>query len=206
MTRENLAAAVGSSPPIATASQTVGPFFHFGLARNEALATVAPPDARGERIHLRVRVIDGDGIPLPDALIEVYHADADGRYAEPAFSGFGRLATDQNGVCVFETIKPGGVPDGQGGVQASHVNVCLFARGLLRHIYTRIYFDGDPLLASDPILALVPASRRVTLLASCVETDALTSATQASAGERRVHMWDFLIRLQGENETVFFDV
>jgi protocatechuate 3,4-dioxygenase, alpha subunit len=207
MTGDYLAAADAPSRPIATASQTVGPFFHFGLARNEALGNMAPPDAAGERLRLRVRVIDGDGIPLPDALIELYQADADGRYAQPAFSGFGRLATDQNGVCMFETIKPGAVPDGRGGLQAPHFNVCLFARGLLRHLYTRIYFDGDPHLATDPILALVPASRRATLVASRAEADdKLASGMRAAPDQPQAHTREFLIRLQGENETVFFDV
>jgi protocatechuate 3,4-dioxygenase alpha subunit len=191
---------------IATASQTVGPFFHFGLARDEALGQVASAETAGERIRLRIRVIDGDGVPLPDALIELYQADADGRYAQPPFSGFGRLATDQNGVCSFETIKPGPVSDGRGGLQASHINLCLFARGLLRHVYTRIYFDGDSRLTSDPILALVPVSRRPTLIARLETNDAASFDAHAPSGEARELTWDFLIRLQGEHETVFFDV
>jgi len=177
---------------IATASQTVGPFFHFGLATNTALGNVAPPDAAGERITLRVRVVDGDDAPLPDALIEVYQADASGLYGQPSFSGFGRLATGEDGTCIFETIRPGAVSDGRGGAQAPHINVCLFARGLLRQIYTRIYFDGDARLAGDPILSLVPPARRPTLLATPVNGEPAT--------------WQFLIRLQGEHETVFFDL
>jgi protocatechuate 3,4-dioxygenase, alpha subunit len=196
-----------SLPAIATASQTVGPFFHFGLGRNPALGQIAPPDAPGERIQVRVRVIDGDGIPLPDALIETYQADADGRYAQDAFSGFGRLPTDQDGVCLFETIKPGAVPDGRGGFQARHINLCLFARGLLRHIYTRIYFPGDPALATDPVLALVPQARRQTLMASLAEEDvAPAPGATGSAGAPRLPVWEFAIRLQGEGETVFFDL
>jgi protocatechuate 3,4-dioxygenase alpha subunit len=196
-----------SLPAIATASQTVGPFFHFGLGRNPALGQIAPPDAPGERIQVRVRVVDGDGIPLPDALIELYQADADGRYAQDAFSGFGRLPTDHNGVCLFETIRPGAVPDGRGGVQAPHINVCLFARGLLRHICTRVYFPGDPALATDPVLALVPRARRQTLMACLVEEDvAQAPGAPGATAVPRLPIWEFAIRLQGEGETVFFDL
>ena len=106
----------------------------------------------------------------------------------PAFWGFGRLPTDAEGHCLFETIRPG--PTEPGG--AAHVNICLFMRGMLRHIYTRVYFAGDPALAADPVLALVPADRRATLVAA---------ADPAAAGE-----WRFDIRLQGAGETVFFDL
>jgi protocatechuate 3,4-dioxygenase alpha subunit len=196
-----------SVPEIATASQTVGPFFHFGLAANAALGLMAPPDAAGDRIHLRVRVIDGDQNPLPDALIELYQADAGGRYAQAPFSGFGRLPTGEDGVCAFDTIRPGAVPDGRGGFQAPHINVCLFARGLLRHVYTRIYFEGDDSLPGDPILALVPPPRRHTLMASRVDAaEPPTPEAGRANPEPPVPTWDFLIRLQGENETVFFDL
>ena len=177
---------------IATSSQTVGPFFHFGLAGNPMLGRVAGDGAKGERIELRVQVLDGDYLPVPDALIEIYQADADGEYGRPEFPGFGRLATDENGTCVFDTIRPGAAADGRGGVQAPHVNVCLFARGLLRQVYTRIYFHGDDRLAADPILAVVPADRRQTPEARPV--DGAASA------------WQFVIQLQGERETVFFDL
>ena len=177
---------------VATSSQTVGPFFHFGLAGSAALGRVAPADAKGARIELRVRVLDGDHLPVPDALIEIYQADADGRYGQPEFPGFGRLATDENGTCIFDTIRPGAVADGRGGVQAPHVNVCLFARGLLRHVYTRIYFRGDDRLGADPILAIVPEARRATL-----EACPVPGAPAA---------WEFIIQLQGDGETVFFDL
>jgi protocatechuate 3,4-dioxygenase alpha subunit len=108
------------------------------------------------------------------------------------FCGFGRLPTREDGTCTFETIRPGRVPDHRGGLQASHVNVCVFARGLLRHLYTRIYFDRDAALADDIVLALVPEDRRATLLAH-----------QELDGSGR---WTFDIKLQGENETVFFDL
>jgi protocatechuate 3,4-dioxygenase alpha subunit len=185
---------------VATSSQTVGPFFHFGLAENAALGCLVRDDTRGERIRVRIRVVDGAGAAVPDALIEIWQADADGIYVRPAdagdvltppgFCGFGRLPTGTDGACVFESIRPGRVRDAQGTLQAAHVNVCLLARGLLRQIYTRLYFGGDPALESDAVFALVPAARRQTLL-----------ATATGDGE-----WTFEIRLQGAGETVFFDL
>jgi protocatechuate 3,4-dioxygenase, alpha subunit len=184
----------------ATASQTVGPFFHFGLADNASLGCLAGPDTSGERMRLRISVLDGDGLPVPDALVELWQADANGVYVRPAdaahvlsppgFSGFGRLPTGADGSCIFETIRPGRVPDDRGGLQASHINVCLFARGLLRQLYTRIYVDDAARLDADPVLLLVPKDRRETLIA------------RAGADG----MWCFDIRLQGERETVFFDL
>jgi len=184
----------------ATPSQTVGPFFSFGLTDTASVGCLADPDTKGERIRLRVAVVDGDGLPVPDALIEIWQADADGSYvrptdfsstqAPPRFTGFGRLPTKPDGTCVFETIRPGRVADAHGRRQAPHIDVCLFARGLLRQIYTRIYFAGDDGLDEDPVLAIVPADRRHTLIA------------QAGGGGS----WSFGIRLQGEDETVFFDL
>jgi len=190
---------------IATPSQTVGPFFHFGLVHRGARGTMAGPGARGERIKLHVRVTDGDGVPVPDAIIELWQADADGRYVRPAdpskpeltgevadFTGYGRMPTSTDGTCVFETIRPGPVGDSSGRVQAPHIDVCFLARGLLRQIYTRIYFAGDSRLDDDVVLASVPPDRRATLLAMPI-ADAV--------GE-----WSFPIRLQGADETVFFDL
>jgi protocatechuate 3,4-dioxygenase alpha subunit len=174
---------------IATPSQTVGPFFHFGITTDQRLGSVAPA-AAGERLRLRIRVLDGDGMPLPDAMIEIYQANAAGEYGTPGFSGFGRLATAADGSCVFDTIRPGRVRDAAGGGQAAHVNVCVFARGLLRQLYTRVYFAGDPDLDADPVLALVPADRRATLVAS-----------PADGGT-----WEWPVHLQGPAETVFFDL
>lgn len=192
---------------IPTASQTVGPFFHFALSANTTLGCLVHPGTAGDRIRLRVRVLDADGVPVPDALVELYHADADGKYAEPgesaalkgprhtmvdAFCGFGRLPTNTEGACVFETIRPGRVEGNAGVLQASHINVSLFARGLQRHLYTRIYFGGDAALTSDPVLAVVPVNRRETLM--------------ASPGAGDPGLWTFDIRLQGRGETVFFDL
>jgi protocatechuate 3,4-dioxygenase alpha subunit len=179
-----------------TASQTVGPFFHFALADRASVRDIASSSTAGERLILRVSVRDGDGLPVPDALIELYQADGEGHYpardaVAPAFTGFGRLATDADGICEFRTIKPGRVPDGRGGLQASHINVCVLGRGLLGHLFTRIYFAGDPALGEDPILNAVPEPRRPTLLAVAVpDTEGV---------------WRFDIRLQGEGETVFFE-
>jgi protocatechuate 3,4-dioxygenase alpha subunit len=183
-------------------SQTVGPFYHFGLTTNPALGSLARPEAKGEHVRIRFRLLDGDGEPVPDGMIELWQADAAGRYdhpsdaqeqpPDPAFCGFGRLATDADGCCVFETVRPGRVPDGHGRCQAAHVNVSIFARGLNGRLCTRVYFEGDPVLGEDPVLALVPEQRRYTLLAR---------RDPVEAGQ-----WSFEIHLQGEQETVFFDI
>jgi protocatechuate 3,4-dioxygenase, alpha subunit len=183
-------------------SQTVGPFFHLGLIANTALGCLAGPAAKGDRIRLRFRLFDGDGLPVPDGIIELWQADASGKYnhpadtqerkPDPAFCGFGRLATGADGACSFDTIRPGRVPDGQGGFQASHISVSVFARGLLGRLCTRAYFDRDPALAEDAVLMRVPKDRRQTLIAQ---------PDPASPGS-----WLFDIHLQGERETVFFDI
>jgi protocatechuate 3,4-dioxygenase alpha subunit len=183
-------------PLIACSSQTIGPFFHVGPGASDRCGALAAPGVPGERIRLRVQVIDGDGAPVNDALVELQQADASGSYPAapagpadppPAFSGFGRLATSEDGACCFETIRPGvSSPDA-----AAHITICLFMRGLLRHLVTRAYFAGDAALDRDAILALVPRDRRATLLAR-PSGDGVT--------------WDFVVRLQGERETVFFDV
>ena len=172
---------------VASPSQTVGPFFHFALTGDPALAQLIAPNMPGDRIHLRVRVLDGDGAPVPDALVELWQADAEGRFASAQpFRGWGRGATDDRGECEFDTVRPGMTGD---GAHAAHINVCLFMRGMLRHLFTRIYFGDDPELARDAVLALVPSPRRETLVAKRI------------AGE-----WLFEIRLQGDAETVFFDL
>ena len=172
------------APPIATASQTVGPFFSFGLTTNTALGRVAGPDTPGERIRLEIRVIDGAGAPVPDAMVEIWHADRAGTFL------FGRLGTDAAGLCAFDTVYPGQAAPG--AREAAHVNLCIFMRGLLRHLYSRVYFAGDPALESDAILAAVPPDRRATLI--------------ARRGETAPSTWTFDIRLQGDRETVYFDL
>lgn len=158
---------------IATPSQTVGPFFHVGLTAHSTVGSRAADSSA--RIRLRVSVMDGDDAPVPDAWLEVWESSG------PEPSDVGRLATDETGACEFELARTG-----------TPLNVCVFARGLLRHLTTRVYFAGDPGLAHDPVLALVPGPRRATLIA------------EPDAGDSR--RWRFDIRLQGDDETVFFAV
>jgi protocatechuate 3,4-dioxygenase, alpha subunit len=192
-----------------TPSQTVGPFFKYGLTPdgqyewNDAFTgNLVTSDASGERIRIEGRVFDGEGAPVPDAMLEIWQADAQGRFADPQdkralpnakFRGFGRSGTDANGTFVFDTIKPGPVPDPDGKPQAPHVLLAVFARGMLRHLYTRIYFADEAANAGDPVLALVPADRRATLI-----------ATRESGNGNAVYRLD--LHLQGDNETVFFDI
>jgi protocatechuate 3,4-dioxygenase alpha subunit len=162
---------------IPTPSQTIGPFFHLCLTPHTELDECA-----GQKIRLVCRILDGDETPVNDALIEVWQADGAGEYGY-----FARLCTNADGVSSFDTVKPGRVEG-----QAPHVNVMIFARGLLKQLYTRVYFDGDPANQRDPVLALVPENRRGTLMA------------RPSPGDSSV--WSFEIRLCAECETVFFDV
>jgi protocatechuate 3,4-dioxygenase alpha subunit len=200
-----------------TPSQTVGPFFAYGLApkgrckwdpngnyswKETVGDNLITPDASGERIHIEGAIYDGDGAPINDAMIEIWQADSQGRYAHPrddralpnaAFKGFGRSATDKKGVYGFDTIKPGAVPGPNGKMQAPHIVVCIFSRGMLRQIYTRMYFADEAANASDTILNMVPADRRGTLIAA-----------KESKGGQTVYRFD--IRVQGGDETVFFDI
>ncbi|GIV96884.1 MAG: protocatechuate 3,4-dioxygenase subunit alpha [Herpetosiphonaceae bacterium] len=186
-----------------TGSQTVGPFFHDCLLREDARRNIlAPPGVAGQRIRIEGCILDGDGAPVPDAMVEIWQANSYGRYnhpvdsrdlpLDPQFSGFGRSATDEEGAFWFETIKPGPVPFDKQRNQAPHICVAVFGRGLLNHLYTRIYFADDPATADDPVLALVPAERRATLLARPTEVDGSL-------------VYRFDIILQGSAETVFFD-
>lgn len=186
----------------ATPSQTIGPFFHLCLTLDETLGRPAGPGAAGERVTLVCRVVDGDGAPVDDAMIELWQADASGahnhpgdaRYADhdPAFRGYGRLATNAQGECAFETVKPGRVPATGGALQAPHIDVSVFARGLLKRVVTRIYFSGDPANEQDPLLKMVPADRRETLM--------------ARQDPGKPSTWKFDIHLCGEHETVFFEI
>lgn len=188
----------------ATSSQTVGPFFGPALLREGMRRQVlAGPAAAGQRIRIEGRVLDGDGTPVADALVEIWQTNAHGRYdhpadrrdlpLDPAFDGFGRTGTEEDGSYWFETVKPGVVPMPDGSPQAPHVVVTLFARGLLNHVVTRLYFDDEPDNARDPVLARVPAERRATLL-----------ARPSQVGGRPVYRFDLV--LQGERETAFFDL
>jgi protocatechuate 3,4-dioxygenase alpha subunit len=193
--------------PIPTPSQTVGPFFHLGMERPQ-WADLTAGNPRGERIAIAGRVLDGDGAPVPDAVIEVWQANAAGRYnhpddrrddapLDPGFRGFGRVATDAAGGFRLVTIKPGPVPGRGNAWQAPHLNVAIFARGLLRHLHTRIYFAGDPRNTADPLLSAIgDEAVRGTLLAR----------PKAGGEESEPPLWHFDIVLQGDNETVFLDI
>jgi protocatechuate 3,4-dioxygenase alpha subunit len=182
----------------ATGNQTVGPYLHIGLdwlvTRDIAAAGVA-----GERVTLQGRVLDGNGMGVSDGLIEIWQANSHGKYAhpedrqkkplEPGFRGFGRIPTDPKGGFRFSTVKPGSVPGPAGKEQAPHLVVSVFMRGMLKHLATRIYFPDEPANERDPILDLVPAARRPTLIARKKGPGALE--------------WDVIV--QGQGETVFFD-
>jgi protocatechuate 3,4-dioxygenase, alpha subunit len=181
--------------PGTTPSQTVGPFFAIGLPWDGGPHAV-DPSAPGA-IAIEGTAYDGAGDPIPDAMVETWQADPAGRFpdlhghggptAVEGFRGFARAAADDEGRYRIVTLKPGAVP---GGDQAPHIDVSVFARGLLQRVVTRIYFaDEESANASDPVLASVPEERRATLL-----------ATPAEGGYR------FDIRLQGDGETVFFAV
>jgi protocatechuate 3,4-dioxygenase alpha subunit len=183
-----------------TPSQTVGPFFSIGLdALNRADISVGMDQP--DRLTFRGRILDGDGKPVPDAVIEIWQADPDGNYPDPAesaqprttakFFGFGRVPTNDAGEFVFTTVKPGSVrgPDGQ--PHAPHLAISIFMRGLLQRLITRVYFPDEPLNDSDPVLACIPVERRPTLIAQ-----------RANNAPNELE-WN--IYLQGDQETVFLD-
>jgi protocatechuate 3,4-dioxygenase alpha subunit len=206
-----------------TPSQTVGPFFHYGLpwkggadlvgqsdmgARPELfpedhyVLNLAPPKGpvSGEVITLEGVVYDANGAPVPDAMIEIWQANAAGRYASPdddrteipldeGFIGFGRASTSDEGLYRFKTLLPGGTPGPGNSLQAPHIAISVFGRGIIKRLATRVYFEGQAANEADPILALVPTERRETLVAKKVGG-----------------AWRFDIVLQGERETVFFDL
>jgi len=179
-----------------TPSQTIGPFFSIGLTWDDGAFAV--PEGTGGAFWIRGRVTDGDGEPVPDAVIETWQADPDGRYSHPDdpradggdFRGFARAPTDRDGTFAIHTVKPGPVPGAGGATQAPHLAMAVFARGLLNRVVTRVYFaDEAELNAADPVLAGLPDDRRATLLAE-PEDDG----------------YRFDVRLQGADETVFFAV
>ena len=184
----------------ATTSQTVGPFFSIGMCR-AIKENLAGPGTSGERVVIEGRVFDGDGKPVPDAILEIWQANSHGKYAHPEdqqdkpveanFTGYGRIPTGDDGKFRFTTIKPGQVPDLDGKLQAPHIVVSVFARGLLRRLVTRIYFPDEPANSNDFVLNLVETRRRDTLVAK-------KKAREAGALE-----WNVILR--GANETVFFD-
>jgi protocatechuate 3,4-dioxygenase alpha subunit len=185
----------------ATTSQTVGPFFKIGM-RWLAQDNLAEEGVAGERVEIRGRVVDGDGVPIPDAILEIWQANSHGKYAHPedsqnkplaaGFTGHGRVYVNSNGCFCIKTIKPGPVPGPDGKEQAPHLLVSLFMRGLLRRLVTRVYFPDEPRNAGDYILNLVEPERRSTLIARHV-------SVQPGVLEWNVFM-------QGPEETVFFDL
>ena len=181
-----------------TPSQTAGPFFGYGLAaeqyhyKHTQIASgnlIVDEAVDGEKIMIKGRVFDGEGKPITDALVEIWQADASGKY-NSSFKGFGRAGTGANEGAgfLFETIKPGSVNGA-----APHINVIVFMRGLLVHAYTRIYFSDEAVNENDEVLNSIDAQRRNTLIAQKTE----------AAGQTIYH---FDIHMQGDNETVFFDV
>jgi protocatechuate 3,4-dioxygenase alpha subunit len=182
----------------ASGSQTVGPYLHIGLTWLNT-SKIAAPGVKGERVTIQGRLLDGDGAGVSDGLIEIWQANAEGKYAHPedrqkkalekGFRGFGRIPTDAKGAFKFTTIKPGRVPAPDGKLQAPHLSVTVFMRGLLKQLATRIYFPGDAANAQDPLLKLVPAARRGTLVAR----------------RKAKGLLEWNIVLQGRDETVFFD-
>jgi protocatechuate 3,4-dioxygenase alpha subunit len=181
-----------------TPSQTIGPFY-FGTLVKSCRYDLARPNAAGERIDIVLSLHDADGAVVPDGLFEIWQANSHGRYnhpedrrnlpLDPGFDGFGRASTDDHGRSQFSTIKPGRVPWPEGGMQAPHLNISIFARGVLNRLATRLYFDGDSANAEDPLLRMIEPKRRATLLAK--------RDTEGT--------WRLSIRLGGPNETVFFD-
>lgn len=195
-----------------TPSQTIGPFSAFALTPKEpgksypgaqlAGGDLVTPDTIGERIRIEGQMFDSAGAPIPGTLLEIWQADSQGRYAHPAdrrapsnssFRGFGRVETDADGRFAFDTIKPGSTPGPDGRPQAPHAVLAIHMRGLLMQLYTRIYFSDEAANADDPILALVPQQRRSTLIAQ-----------RGGAGPGAVYRFD--LHIQGERETVFFDI
>lgn len=182
----------------ATTSQTIGPYLRIGLEWM-VIEDLAPQGVAGERVRIEGQIIDGDGRPVNDAAIEIWQANSHGKYAspedaqdkplDPRFRGYGRSLTDEAGAFRFRTIKPGRVPGPEGKLQAPHLNVTIFMRGLLKQLVTRIYFPDDAANADDPVLQLIPIERRETLIAR----------------RKAEGLLEWNVILQGGNETVFFD-
>lgn len=195
--------AITVTDPVQTPSQTIGPFFHFALMK-DGLDDLDPTGEAGVPIVVEGAVLDGAGEAVADAMVEFWQSDGNGRYRHPAdgrsrdvpssFIGFGRVASADDGSFRIRTAMPGTVPGRDGAVQAPHLNVHVFARGVLDQLSTRIYFDGVETNADDPVLAAVPPARRATLLA-CPDGEA-----------DKARRYRFDIVLQGDAETVFFDL
>jgi protocatechuate 3,4-dioxygenase alpha subunit len=182
----------------ASTSQTIGPYLRIGLEWMQ-IEDLAPAGVAGQRVRIEGRVLDADGKPVNDAAVEIWQANSHGKYASPedpqdkpvesGFRGYGRSLTDESGAFRFRTIKPGRVPAPDGRLQAPHLVVTIFMRGLLKQLVTRMYFPDEPSNADCPVLGLVPPERRATLVAKRTGDGAL----------------EWSVVLQGRNETVFFD-
>jgi protocatechuate 3,4-dioxygenase alpha subunit len=185
----------------ATASQTIGPYFKIGLQWLHC-DKLARQGVSGERVIIQGRVLDGEGVVVPDAILEVWQANAYGKYDHPedtqdkpleaGFKGYGRVPVNAEGIFCFATIKPGPVSGPDGREQAPHLLIAVFMRGLLKQLVTRMYFPDDARNSNDPILNLVEPLRRATLIA------------KKSAGDSGTLEWNVV--LQGAEETVFFDL
>ncbi|HSU04524.1 MAG TPA: protocatechuate 3,4-dioxygenase subunit alpha [Acetobacteraceae bacterium] len=180
--------------PIATASQTIGPYWH--LIEHPEMADLTRFGADGERIVFTGRVTDGDGLPVSDACVEIWQAQPE---ASEAFPGYGRAGTDVQGMFRFVTIKPGPVPGVRGAAgnapQAPHLSIAIFARGLVKALHTRAWFGGERLNESDPVLGLIePPARRATVIA------------RQDGQQAGMPVWRLNLRLQGDGETLFMEV
>jgi protocatechuate 3,4-dioxygenase alpha subunit len=194
-----------------TPSQTVGPFYAYCLTpRKYKLHEIFTNDLivaglEGEKIRIEGRVLDGDNVGIFDSMVEIWQADAKGSFAHArdhegsntGFKGFGRVEPDNEGNYHFVTIKPGGVKTPDGKLQAPHIDVAVFARGMLKHLYTRIYFGDEESNKDDPVLSQVPADRRDTLIAK----------PQSGNGGEKVYRFDIRIQEgpEGPPETQFFE-
>ena len=182
-----------------TPSQTVGPFFAYGITAEQygysytQIANnklIRDENVHGDRIQITGRVMDGAGDPIPDAVIEIWQGDNSGSYTSPSFRGFGRVGTGttQDNSFAFDTIKPGSI-----GNEAPHINVIVLMRGLLTHAFTRIYFsDEAEANQRDPVLNSIAVERRKTLIAQNIQ-------------DSHTLQYRFDIHMQGDNETVFFE-
>ena len=186
-----------------TPSQTIGPFFAYCLtSENYGRDPIASNTVQSEsdsKIRITGKVFEGNGNHVPDAMIEIWQCDAQGhlpteyRGTNTSFTGFARSGTDENGRYVFETVKPGRITTVNNILQAPHIDVLVFARGLLLHLYTRIYFADESCNSEDPILSAIEDSeRRSTLIA----------VRKSGSDDRATYLFD--IHLQGDSETVFF--
>lgn len=188
---------------IVTPSQTVGPFFHYALDR-PGWGDLSAVGATGEKICVEGRILDGDGAPVFDAFLEIWQANAAGRYAhhedrqdkplDPKFRGFGRVGTDADGRYRFTTIRPGRIPGRGNTLQAPHINIAIFGRGLLKQLVTRLYFaDQGEANAIDPVL-------------NAIDDPAVRGTLLAAPMKAALPTYRFDIILQGDGETAFFEV